>query len=427
MNELTIEPIKSVRGEVKLAGSKSISNRALLMAALSAGETTLSNLLAAEDVEHMLSALTQLGVSINFSSDRSQCTVTGLAGPFRTGSSTALYLGNAGTAVRPLCSVLAAGYGEFLLDGDARMRERPIGDLVDALRPLGADIAYTETAGYLPVRITSQGLKGGETRIDCSLSSQYLTALLMAAPLAERDVTITIQSTLVSKPYIDITLAMLKRFGIECTHRDYKQFHIDAPQTYTAPGHYWIEGDASSASYFLAAAAIKGGAVKVHGIGRSSMQGDVQFAIALEDMGAKVKIGESFVEVERGSLHGVDLDLNHIPDAAMTLAVVALFAEGKTRIRNIYNWRVKESDRITAMATELTKVGATVLAGEDYIEITPPEKWHHARIETYNDHRMAMCFSLVALGPQAVTILDPGCTAKTFPDYFEMFSSIAVT
>lgn len=425
MEEITLNPIRQVAGTVSLAGSKSVSNRALLLAALARGETVLSNLLDADDIRYMLDALAQLGVGIQLSDDRSTCTVTGIDGAFDIKQPMSLYLGNAGTAMRPLCSALSASSGDFTLDGDPRMHERPIGDLVDSLVPLGASINYLKNPGYPPLQITSQGLNGGTTDIDCSLSSQFLTALLMAAPLAKSDVHIKLKGELVSKPYIDITVEMMKRFGVECSHNDYREFFVAAPQSYIAPDKYLIEGDASSASYFLAAAAIKGGTVTVNGIGKLSMQGDVQFAQALEAMGAKVTIGDDFVTVSRGELHGVDLDLNHIPDAAMSLATTALFASGKTTIRNIYNWRIKETDRLAAMAAELVKVGASVVEGNDFIEITPPEQWQHARIETYDDHRMAMCFSLVALGPVPVTILDPGCTAKTFPDYFERFASIA--
>ncbi len=425
MNELTLTPISAVAGSISLAGSKSVSNRALLLAALAEGETVLSNLLDADDIRYMIDALTQLGVAIELSDDRRSCKVSGNAGPFvaKDSSTMQLYLGNAGTAMRPLCSALSASQGDFLLDGDPRMHERPIGDLVDALVPLGANISYQKNPGFPPVHLQSSGLNGGSTSIDCSLSSQFLTALLMTAPLAKDDIEIVLTGELVSKPYIDITLAMMARFGVSVENKNYASFAVAAPQTYQAPGKYLIEGDASSASYFLAAAAIKGGSVTVHGIGALSMQGDVQFAEALRAMGANVDIADDHVTVSRGELNGVDLDLNHIPDAAMSLATTALFAKGKTTIRNIYNWRIKET---AAMAAELKKVGAGVVEGEDFIEITPPEpgQWQHARIETYDDHRMAMCFSLAALGPVPVTILDPGCTAKTFPDYFERFASI---
>ena len=306
-----------------------------------------------------------------------------------------------------------------------RMEERPIGDLVNALRQAGADISYLKNEGYPPLRIKGGGLRGGNISIDGSVSSQFLTAFLMAAPMAENDAIIDIKGELVSKPYIDITLKMMQRFGVDVDNQEYKRFVIRGGQRYQSPGTFLVEGDASSASYFLAAAAIKGGKVRVNGVGLASMQGDVQFASVLEKMGAKITWGEDFIEAEKGALHAVDLDLNHIPDAAMTIATTALFAEGTTAIRNVYNWRVKETDRLRAMANELRKVGADVVEGHDYIKITPPEKIQHAAIDTYNDHRMAMCFSLVALSDTPVTINDPGCNSKTFPDYFDQFDRIA--
>ena len=268
-------------------------------------------------------------------------------------------------------------------------------------------------------------MQGGSISIDGSVSSQFLTAFLMAAPMAESDSIINIAGELVSKPYIDITLKMMERFGVHFDNQDYKRFIIRGGQQYQSPGTFLVEGDASSASYFLAAAAIKGGKVRVNGVGLASMQGDVQFAAVLEQMGAKVTWGDDFIEAEKGELQAVDLDLNHIPDAAMTIATTALFAKGRTAIRNVYNWRVKETDRLAAMAKELRKVGAEVFEGHDCIEITPPKKMQHAAIDTYNDHRMAMCFSLVALSDCPVTINDPGCTSKTFPDYFQRLESIS--
>jgi 3-phosphoshikimate 1-carboxyvinyltransferase len=292
------------------------------------------------------------------------------------------------------------------------------------LRQGGADVEYIEQENYPPVRLRG-GFKGGEVTVDGSVSSQFLTALLMMAPLAENDTKIQIKGDLVSKPYIDITLNLMKTFGIEVENHQYQQFRITGKQQYVSPGTYLVEGDASSASYFLAAAAIKGGTVRVTGIGKNSMQGDIRFADVLEQMGAKISWAEDYIECTRGELTGIDMDMNHIPDAAMTIATAALFAKGPTTLRNIYNWRVKETDRLAAMATELRKVGATVEEGEDYIRVEPPQSLTFAEIGTYNDHRMAMCFSLVALSDTPVTILDPKCTAKTFPDYFERLASIS--
>jgi 3-phosphoshikimate 1-carboxyvinyltransferase len=317
------------------------------------------------------------------------------------------------------------GKGAYVLTGEARMKERPIGHLVDALRQAGAKVDYLENESYPPLRIEADGLKGGTVEIDGSISSQFLTALLLSAPMAKKDMTISIIGDLVSKPYIDITLDIMQKFGVEVVNDDYKTFSIKAGQTYKAVERYMVEGDASSASYFLAAAAIKGGSVKVTGIGRNSIQGDVEFVDVLELMGARVEWEETYVSVTRDVLRPIDMDFNHIPDAAMTVATMALFAKGTTTLRNIYNWRVKETDRLSAMATELRKVGASVVEGEDYLSITPPAKLKHACIDTYNDHRMAMCFSLLALDSSSVTINDPECVNKTFPTYFQELEKIS--
>lgn len=425
MDSLTLAPVAKIEGEINLPGSKSLSNRALLLAALANGVTEISNLLDSDDTNHMLTALQKLGVTYTRSADGKRCTVVGLGGAFHRSGHMELFLGNAGTAMRPLCAALCLGAGEFMLTGEPRMEERPIGPLVDALRQAGGQIDYLKKDGYPPLKIVANGLTGGRITIDGSISSQFLTAMLMASPLAQADTTIVVEGDLVSKPYIDITLHTMAQFGIVVENSAYQQFFIKGRQRYQSPGRFLVEGDASSASYFLAAAAIKGGKVKVTGIGKHSIQGDVCFADVLAAMGAKVEWGEEAIVVEKGRLQGIDMDMNHIPDAAMTIATTALFAEGKTAIRNIYNWRVKETDRLHAMATELRKVGAEVVEGEDFIEITPPVHLTHAAIDTYNDHRMAMCFSLLALGPAGITINDPKCTAKTFPDYFEKFQSIS--
>ena len=401
MNSLRLEPISRVAGVVNLPGSKSVSNRALLLAALARGTTRLTNLLDSDDIRHMLAALTQLGVKYKLSADKTECTVHGLGRSFAVKEPVNLFLGNAGTAMRPLCAALCLGSGEYMLGGEPRMEERPIGHLVDA-----------------------KGLWGGDVHVDGSVSSQFLTAFLMAAPMAAGDTRIHIKGELVSKPYIDITLHIMKQFGVVIEHDDYKLFYIKGNQTYVSPGDFLVEGDASSASYFLAAGAIKG-KVRVTGIGKHSIQGDIHFADVLEKMGAKITWGDDFIEAEQAPLHGIDMDMNQIPDAAMTIATTALFAEGPTSIRNIYNWRVKETDRLHAMATELRKLGVEVEEGHDFITVTPPTQLQHAAIDTYNDHRIAMCFSLVALSDTAVTINDPGCTSKTFPDYFDKLAGIS--
>ncbi|WP_038176922.1 MULTISPECIES: 3-phosphoshikimate 1-carboxyvinyltransferase [Vibrio] len=425
MESLTLQPINKVNGEVNLPGSKSVSNRALLLAALANGTTRLTNLLDSDDIRHMLNALTQLGVSYTLSQDKTVCEVEGLGKPFTSPQALELFLGNAGTAMRPLAAALCLSDGEFVLTGEPRMKERPIGHLVTALRQAGAKIDYLENENYPPLKIYGTGLQGGTVEIDGSISSQFLTAFLMSAPLAQDDVTIKIIGDLVSKPYIDITLHIMQQFGVEVENDNYQQFVIRKGQSYVAPGEFLVEGDASSASYFLAAAAIKGGEIKVTGIGKKSIQGDVQFADALEKMGAEIEWGDDYVISRVGVLNAVDMDFNHIPDAAMTIATTALFAKGTTAIRNVYNWRVKETDRLAAMATELRKVGAEVEEGEDYIIITPPQQLIHAAIDTYDDHRMAMCFSLVALSDTPVTINDPKCTSKTFPDYFDKLAGLS--
>jgi 3-phosphoshikimate 1-carboxyvinyltransferase len=421
---LTLHPICRFDGTINLPGSKSVSNRALLLASMAKGTTRLVNLLDSDDIRHMLTALKALGVTYQLSDNHTVCEIEGLGRPLQAGAVLELFLGNAGTAMRPLAAALSLKDNHVILTGEPRMKERPIGHLVDALRQGGALIDYLEQENYPPLRIKG-GFSGGNISVDGSVSSQFLTALLMAAPLAEQDTHIHIEGELVSKPYIDITLKMMSDFGVKVSNNNYQTFSIIGRQSYVSPGHYLVEGDASSASYFLAAAAIKGGTVRVTGVGKNSVQGDIRFADVLEKMGAIIIWGDDFIECRRGELRGIDMDMNHIPDAAMTIATAALFAQGETTIRNIYNWRVKETDRLSAMATELRKVGAQVEEGNDFIRIVPPLRLEHAEIATYNDHRMAMCFSLVALSDTPVTILDPGCTAKTFPDYFDQFERLS--
>ena len=425
VEQLTLNPINKINGEIFLPGSKSLSNRALLIAALAKGKTKITNLLVSDDINYMLNALKSLGVEYALSDCGTECTVVGNNGFFKTKEPLELYLGNAGTAMRPLCAALAASEGEFILTGEERMKERPIGHLVDALAQLGSDIEYLENKDYPPLRIKGKALTGNTVTIDGSISSQFLTSILIIAPLLTTDTNIEIEGELVSKPYIDITLDIMHRFGINVQNNDYTSFTVSGNQSYQALEKYMVEGDASSASYFLAAGAIKGGEITVHGVGKLSVQGDKHFADVLEKMGADVHWKDESITVVGKPLTAVDMDMNHIPDAAMTIATTALFATGTTTIRNIYNWRVKETDRLFAMATELRKVGAEVVEGEDYISITPPKALKHAEIDTYNDHRIAMCFSLVALSDTAVTINDPKCTAKTFPDYFEKLAQVS--
>ena len=426
-NFLDLPPLLSARGTIRLPGSKSISNRILLLSALAQGTTEVQDLLHSDDTERMLHALNTLGVQVE-SSGNNAYRVTGCGGNFPV-KEAKLFLGNAGTAFRPLTAALALAGGNYELSGVPRMHERPIGDLVDALRQLGADISYLGNDGFPPLEISPAKLVGDIVQVRGDVSSQFLTGLLMALPLLNCTVKVEVVGELISKPYIEITLAMMKRFGVNVQRDDWRSFTVTADSRYIAPeGALFVEGDASSASYFLAAGAIGGGPVHVEGIGENSVQGDVRFAEALRNMGAIITSQNSnFIEVEApasGKLKAIDLDCNHIPDAAMTLAVVALFAEGTTTLRNIASWRVKETDRIAAMATELRKVGATVEEGADFIRITPPQKVHHAAINTYDDHRMAMCFSLAAFGAEGIRINDPNCVAKTFPDYFARFREV---
>jgi len=443
---LDLPPLQSAIGAVRLPGSKSISNRVLLLAALAQGTTTVRDLLHSDDTDRMLEALQTLGVAVESLGDNAY-RVTGCAGNFPV-KKAQLFLGNAGTAFRPLTAALALVGGEYELSGVARMHERPIGDLVDALRQLGAEITYLGNPGFPPLRISSpifhphpnpppvgEGMNEKSNlqflaRVRGDVSSQFLTGLLMALPLLQRTVTVEVVGELISKPYIEITLAMMARFGVVVQRGGWQRFTVAAGSSYVSSTEIFVEGDASSASYFLAAGAIGGGPVRVEGVGKTSVQGDVRFADALAEMGAQITMGDNWIEARApsGKLNAIDLDCNHIPDAAMTLAVAALFADGTTTLRNIASWRVKETDRIAAMATELRKVGAEVEEGADFIRVTPPTHFvAHATIDTYDDHRMAMCLSLAAFGGVPIRINDPHCVAKTFPNYFEKLMSIVKT
>jgi len=442
MDFIDLPSVSRATGKIRLPGSKSISNRFLLLAALAEGKTEIHDLLISDDTERMLEALQILGVEIKRKSGSNDFVVQGVAGTFPVKKAD-LFLGNAGTAFRPLTAALALSNGHYTLSGVPRMHERPIGDLVDALRALGAQINYLGNEGFPPLEIHPASLKdNAPIAVRGDASSQFLTALLMALPLARAGGSINVIGELISKPYIDITLKLMARFGvvvergaddIDSSKEGWRHFRVPPNIRYQSPGVVHVEGDASSASYFLAAGALAGGPVRVEGVGRDSIQGDVRFADALIQMGAQVEFdasfefGASWIEL-RGPIHGhlqaIDLDCNHIPDAAMTLAVMALFAEGTTTLRNIASWRVKETDRLHAMATELRKLGAEVEEGHDYLRITPPSAELIAKlapnvaIDTYDDHRMAMCFSLVCLGGVPIRINDPKCVNKTYPNYF---------
>jgi 3-phosphoshikimate 1-carboxyvinyltransferase len=415
---LELKAASRAAGTVRLPGSKSISNRVLLLAALAAGDTKVTGLLDAEDTLVMRKALSALGVSF----DREK--VLGVGGPFAV-KKAELFLGNAGTAFRPLTAALAMCGGEYRLSGVPRMHERPIGDLVDALRGVGARIDYAGKEGFPPLLIHPGKIDvEKKLRVRGDVSSQFLSALLMALPLTGRTARVDVIGELISKPYVEITLNVMRRFGLQVRRDGWKSFEVQGA-TYVSPGKIFVEGDASSASYFLAAGALGGGPVRIEGVGRSSIQGDVRFVEVLEKMGAQVSLGDDFIEVKGGGkLRAIDMDLNHIPDAAMTAAVLALFADGPSTLRNIGSWRVKETDRIAAMATELRKLGAEVKEGKDFLTITPRKLKGNVAIDTYDDHRMAMSFSLVSLGGVPVRINDPQCVAKTFPEFFDVWRAI---
>lgn len=428
-NHIQIPALKSYNGEIRVPGSKSITNRVLLVAALAEGTTRLHNLLKSDDTRYMGEALEALDVDVKMSDDFTEAVVVGRGGPLNAPENvdgdclSALYLGNAGTAMRSLCAALTLGKGEFHLSGEERMKERPIRDLVDALRSLGASIDYLETDGFPPVRINAHGLTGGSVSVRGNISSQYLTALLICAPYAEAPLHIHVEGELISTPYILLTLDVMKQFGIEVKRAGLTDFYVPKG-VYKSPGDYMVEGDASSASYPLAAAGVCGGRVRVLGVGSASRQGDIAFVDVLKQMGVSVTMDEDWIDCVGPSCKLKSLgEFNavKIPDAAMTVAVLALFADAPMTISGIASWRVKETDRIAAMAAELRKVGAEVRETTDSITVTPPERIQPSTIETYNDHRMAMCFSLVALAGVPVKIMDPACVNKTYPKYFEDF------
>ena len=414
-------------GVVVVPGSKSISNRALLLAALSIGPTEVKDLLHSDDTQVMIEALRTLGLKISVVDDTTSIIGCGGVFPNRVAE---LFLGNAGTAVRTLVPVLALGQGQYDIRGVPRMHERPIGDLVDALMNIGADISYQNQKGFLPLKIRqSKAVKVDEPiEVHGDVSSQFLTGLLLALPLLNRSVSIKVKGTLVSKPYVQITLDLMRLFGVSVENVNWSEFHIDGGQVYCSPGALEIEGDASSASYFFAAGLLGGGPVVVKNVPKNSIQGDIQFLDVLSRIGADVSWSEVGVSVsmpKHNRVKAFDLDLNHIPDAAMTLAVIALFADGPCQLTNIENWRVKETDRLSAMATELRKLGAEVKEGIGSLEIVPPTSLTNGVcIDTYDDHRMAMCFSLICFGDLNITINDPMCVSKTFPHYFDVLESV---
>ena len=426
---LVVPPIGHAAGTVALPGSKSISNRVLLLSALSEGTTRIRRLLRADDTQRMLECLRGLGVEVAAENgDGTDVRVTGCAGHFPRRRAS-LYLGNAGTAARPLTAALSLCGGEYILDGDSRMRERPLGALLDALRALGADISCQKQEGFLPIRIGGRKFPAGAEKcsVPGNVSSQFITALLLSAPVycGPGGLEIEILGQLISRPYVEMTLRLMRRFGAEVVEipRGYRVL----PGVYRHQGVCLVEGDASAASYFLALGALAGGPVRVTGVGSRSIQGDVAFCRVLEKMGAQIRMGDDWIEASapaEGALRAVDADCTEIPDAAMTIAAVAAMSSGVTTLSGIASWRVKETDRIAAMQAELQKFGAQVLAGDDFIRITPPERLKPAAVSTYKDHRMAMSLSLLACGGVPVTIEDPGCVSKTFPAYFDELAGL---
>jgi 3-phosphoshikimate 1-carboxyvinyltransferase len=425
-NQKKLNAVQSVFGQVTLPGSKSITNRILLLSAIANGETIIKHPLQSDDTCHMIEALKILKVDLT-QKENGDILIQGAGGQFKN-KSAKIFLGNAGTAFRPLTAALAFNHGNYVLTGLPRMHERPIKDLVDTLLQLNADITYLNKEGYPPLKISPSEIINSPVKIKGDISSQFLTALLMALPLTKNEVSIEIVGDLVSKPYIDITLNLMSRFHVQVKKVNWQYFIIPSSKGYVSPGEIFVEGDASSASYFLAAGALAG-VIEVKGIGKNSIQGDVKFIEALKLMGAEIQIRDASIKATKVSkLQAIILDCNHIPDAAMTLAVLALFAHGTTVLYNIASWRVKETDRIKAMATELRKLGAEVVEGEDFIEITPPlQIKKNIEIDTYDDHRMAMCFSLVRFRNIPIIINDPACVNKTFPTFFEVLESVIKT
>ncbi|MFO1398886.1 MAG: 3-phosphoshikimate 1-carboxyvinyltransferase [Burkholderiales bacterium] len=421
--QLTLAPATHAEGVVALPGSKSISNRTLLLAALARGTTTLTGLLESDDTRVMLDALRALGVTWR---DRGSQVyeVEGVGGPFPVKRAD-LHLGLSGLSIRTLAAALAFSGGHYRTDGVPRMRERPIGDLVDALRPLGADVRYELNEGFPPLLIGPGQPHPAPVAVRGDVSSQFLTGLLQALPLLREEVTVRVTGELISRPYIDITRNLMRRFGVTVEAIGDDAFHVPKGDGYASPGTLAVEGDASGASYFLAAGVLGGGPVRVTGVGRDSIQGDVAFADVLARLGADVRFGPDWIETRAGkAIAGGTIDCIAIPDAAMTLAIVALFAEAPTTLTGIGSWRVKETDRLHAMATELRKIGAAVEEGPDWLRVAPLARIVPATIATYDDHRMAMCFALAAFRGAPVTIADPGCVRKTFPDYFTALERI---
>ncbi|WMY97622.1 MAG: 3-phosphoshikimate 1-carboxyvinyltransferase [Arsenophonus sp.] len=423
MNYILIPKISYINGSITLPGSKSISNRVLLLSALSKGITKIENLLKSDDTYHMLMALKKLGIQYTLSKKYQICKIKGIGNHFNNKKNITIFIGNAGTVLRPLTALLSLGHNDIILIGNDQMNNRPIKYLVDSLRQGGAKIKYLDKNGYPPIRIYG-GYIGGKIKLNGNISSQFLTGLLIQTPLSDNDTIIEIKNSLVSKPYVRLTILLMKKFGIKIYHSNYSYFYIQGKQQYISPGHYVVEGDATSATYFLASAAIKGGTVRTIGINQNSIQGDIKFFNILKSMGSKILFGHNYIECSKNRLIGLDIDMNDYPDSAMTLSILALFAVEKSIIRNIHHWVVKESNRLYAISHELKKIGVKIKIGQNYIEITPPKHIKSKIIETYNDHRIAMCFSLLSLNKKII-LSNPKCVNKSFPNYFLEFNRIS--
>ncbi|MEE9605902.1 MAG: 3-phosphoshikimate 1-carboxyvinyltransferase [Candidatus Scalindua sp.] len=421
---LEIKPAHGIDVTVKVPGSKSYTNRALIMASLAAGESVIKNVLLSDDTRLMMACLKEVGVSIKSGQEDNALVIKGCGGGIPAGEAN-LFAGNAGTVVRFMTAALTLGKGRYEIDGVERMRNRPIQELLNGLNQLGADVTSKETTGCPPVVINASGLKGGTIKMKGNVSSQYISAILLAAPYATNDVHIIITDDLVSKSYVDMTIEVMNKFGVNVKRNSYKEFHVESGQSYKGC-EYMVEPDASSASYFFAVAAITGGKVRVEGLGENSLQGDASFVDILGKMGCVARKAKGWLEVEGGKLRGIDIDMNNTPDVVQTLVAVAVFAEGKTRIRNVKNLRYKETDRISALVNELKRIGVKVREYEDGLEIEPSTAPHSAEISTYNDHRMAMSFALIGLRIRGIKIKNPECVHKTFPDFFERLEKLYV-
>lgn len=424
MQSITIPPISYLKGKIRVPGSKSISNRVILLSSLARGTTKLINIPQNKDIQHMFNFIKKIGIRYWWSKKYKICKIEGCIKKFNNNKKITIFCGNSGTVIRSLTAILSFKKNNIILTGENRIKKRPIKHLVNALKIGGGKIIYLEKQGYPPLMIKG-GFMGGKIKINCSLSSQFLTALLIMSPLAPKDTFIKIIGKLTSKTYINITLILIKNFGVKIKNYNFRYFYIKGRQKYISPIKYYIEGDASSASYFLAGSLIKGKKIKITGIGRNSIQGDLKFCKIVKKMGGKIYLHKKFIKSKKSKLKGIKIDMNSTPDIVMTIAILALFAKGKTIIQNIFNLRIKECDRLKAMSNELKKIGANIKEGYDYIEIFPIKKIKNEKINTYNDHRIAMCFSLIALSNSPVTILNPKCVTKSFPQYFEILKKIS--